>query len=158
MINLQVSLSQESILRTARRIQDALTNLQQGIADTIDILVNEGAEVAQSSYGDFGVEAVPNAERTRGTIDVIGDMPLIAEFGAGETTLNPAVMFENLPDTEVFRGSYSLLEGSKEFATTGVWHFGGEEYSYVEPHMGLFNAKNYIIQESTDTALEAIQL
>ena len=153
MININVSLSEESISKAIADIsvyRDEI--LQEGVEQVVDILTREGAEVAQAAYGDWGVEAVPMAEGTTGTIDVIGDMPLIAEFGAGQATM--PVMFENSPSTPVYEGSYSELEGSQEYYKYGSWHFAGRYYTEVPARHGLLDAKNYIIEKSTEVAQE----
>lgn len=162
-MKINISLSTDSIGSAIRKLQDVLDNIEHGVAETVEILTNEGAETAQAAYGSWGVEAVPHIEsdesfKPRSTITVIGDMPLIAEFGAGDTTIDPLTAFENPPDTEVFAGSYSLLEGSQEYWTYGSWHFGGARYDHVEPHLGLSKAKQYIIDQSTNVALGAIKL
>ncbi len=153
-MTIHFDLSTESIARAVEQLAIFNEELNYNLAQVVDILTNEGAEVAQAAYGDWGVAAVPSTDEAHGYIDVMGDMPLIAEFGAGNTVINPSVLFENSPDTDVYPGSYSLELGSKEYATYGSWHFGGKKYTEVEPHLGLYNAKNYIIENSTQTALE----
>ena len=91
---------------------------------------------------------------THGEITVVGDMPLIAEFGAGQATM--PVLFENEPNTPVYEGSYSQLEGTQEYYQYGSWHFGGEYYTEVPARHGLLDAKQYIIENSTETALEVM--
>lgn len=162
-MKINISLSTDSIGSAIRKLQDILDNIEHGVAETVEILTNEGAETAQAAYGSWGVEAVPHIEsnepfKPRSTITVIGDMPLIAEFGAGDTTIDPLTAFENPPDTEVFRGSYSLLVGSKQYWDNGYWEFGGATYYQVEPHLGLYEAKQFIIDQSTNVALGAIKL
>ena len=129
-------------------------DLHDNLSQAVDILINEGAEIAQAAYGDWGVQAVPVTDETQGAIMVVGDMPLIAEFGAGDATLDPGSLFENAPDTDVFPGSYSLEEGSKEYFLTGRWHFGGKVYTEVEPRQGLYKAKQHIIENSSNIIQE----
>ena len=153
-MKIKVSLSNESISKAIAQLLSYKEELEHNMEQLVEILTNEGAEIAQSSYGEWGVQATPLMDGSRGTIMVSGDMPLIAEFGAGDTVLNPSTLFENAPETSVYPGSYSIEEGTKEYATYGSWHFGGEKYTQVEPRMGLFNAKNYIISNSTEIAKE----
>ena len=153
-MRIRISLSNESIEQAIQKLEDFKDDLEENLHKTISILTNEGAEYAQAAYGNYPVEAVPFVEENHGEITVVGDMPLIAEFGAGDTVINPSVLFENEPDTPVYPGSYSLEEGTKEYATYGSWHFGGQKYTSVEPHLGLFMAKNYIIEHSTEIAQE----
>lgn len=153
-MKIKVSLSTESINKAINLLLQKKEEIEHSTEQLVEILTNEGAEIAQSSYGDWGVQATPLTDGTKGTIIVSGDMPLIAEFGAGDTVINPSAMFENSPQTPVYPGSYSIEEGTKEYATYGSWHFAGAKYTQVEPHMGLFNAKQYIINNSTDIAKE----
>lgn len=153
-MTIHMELSTESINHAIEQLEIFKTEMELDLQHTVEILTEVGAMVAQGAYGDWGVAAVPSTEEHHGYIDVMGDMPLIAEFGAGDTTLNPATMFENSPDTDVYPGSYSLEYGTKEYATYGSWHFGGEKYTHVDPHMGLYSAKNYIIENSTRIAQE----
>lgn len=159
-MTIRIELSPQSINEAIRRLEMYKEDLEIGIRDIVEILANEGAGIAQAAYGNWGVQAVPSTEQgssgmsATGFIDVAGDMPLIAEFGAGDDTLDPATLFEHSPDTEVFPGSYSLLEGSQEYYRSGVWHYGGQAYTEVFPRQGLHMAKEYIIQNSTEIARE----
>ena len=162
-MKIKISLSTESIHDALVTIRNAKLNLEDGISEFISILTNEGAEKAQVAYGEWGVQATPIAEETQGTIIVSGDMPLIAEFGAGDATLEPGQYFENEPSTEVFKGSYSLYVGSRQYWDShlkgqGRWYFAGEEYTEVKPRQGLYKAKTYIIEEAKNVAQEVIQL
>jgi hypothetical protein len=107
-------------------------------------------------------QALDGAKATA-VITTSGKANLIAEFGAGDDT-DPATGFENQPDTPVYAGSYSELEGTGEYATTGQWHFGGRVYYgepdnlRVEPRRGLMQAKVYILEEGADIAKGVIKL
>lgn len=147
--------SEGSVQNAISRLKVRLDHLEEDTEQLVDILTEEGAEIAQSAYGDWGVAAVPMTEGTTGNIVVYGDNPLIAEFGAGDATLNPASLFENSPETDVFPGSYSR-ENAQQYWKWGVWYFGGEVYREVEPRMGLAQAKAYIIENATDIAKEVM--
>lgn len=153
-MTIHIDLSTESIESAIAQLTDYKEEFEDNVELVVELLTNEGAEVAQAAYGNWGVSVVPLADGTSGEIIVAGDMPLIAEFGAGDTVINPGALFENSPSTDVYPGSYSLLEGSKEYATYGSWHFAGKKYTHVDPHLGLFSAKNYIIENSTEVAKE----
>ena len=155
-MNINITLSTESIAQAIRKLEEVKENLEIGLSETIAILTNEGAEIAQAAYGDWGVQATPFTEEAHGEIIVSGDMPLIAEFGAGQATM--PVMFENEPSTPVYEGSYSELEGTQEYYKYGSWHFAGKYFTEVPARHGLLDAKNYIIENSTDIAQEVIQL
>lgn len=156
-MTISINLSTESIARAVVELAFALENLEFGVEDAVSIMTNEGAEIAQGAYGGmagaFGV-----AEGMHGTIFSVGDGNVIAEFGAGQAVIPPGSMFENSPATPVYEGSYSELEGSGEYAQFGSWHFGGRYYTEVPARHGLFDAKEYIIENSTEIALGAIQL
>ena len=164
-MTINITLSTKSIEDAIRKLEERKLMLEDDLRSAVEIIANDGAEVAQSAYGDWPVEAVPSVDnevegsRVMGYIDVIGDMPLIAEFGAGDATIEDIqTYFENSPETEVFKGSYSLLEGTREYWDShlkgqGAWHFGGERYTEVPPHLGLYQAKESIIQTGTQTAL-----
>lgn len=160
MIPIHIELSSESIDMAIRRLHDVQDNLREGIGELINTLTTEGAEQAQAAYGDWPVQAVAEVDEDDniGYITVAGDMPLIAEFGAGDATLDPSTLFENSPMTPVAPGSYSLLEGSQEYYKTGQWHFGGHLYNEVLPRQGLHMAKVFIIENSTEIAQEVIKL
>lgn len=157
-MTINISLSVESINSAIARLAEMQEELEHGVEELVEILTNEGAEIAQATYGDWGVAVVPTTDGGHGEIDVVGDMPLIAEFGAGDATLGPGSFFENSPSTPVYPGSYSIEEGSKEYATYGSWHFGGQKYTEVTPHLGLYAAKQHIIENGLDVALEVLQL
>ena len=153
-MKIDIELSTESIDNAIARLKVRKMHLEEDVEQLVEILTNDGAEVAQAAYGDFPVEAVPEVKGTHGEITVVGDMPLIAEFGAGQATM--PVLFENEPNTPVYEGSYSQLEGTQEYYQYGSWHFGGEYYTEVPARHGLLDAKQYIIENSTETALEVM--
>ena len=146
------------------RFEEAKENLDQGVSDLVDILATEGADIANASYGSMAV-AWPHKDSegdfsATGHIGVSAETPdvaLIAEFGAGDDTT--AVKFENPPDEPVYPGAYSESpKGAGQYATMGRWFYGGREYRYVEPRMGLYNAKTYIVANGHDIAEEVVQL
>ena len=156
-MKIQISLSEASIERAIRRLTKVQENLQQGLEDTVDILCREGGNVAQASYQGMAVAYGVSSEG-EGQIVSTGENNLIAEFGAGDDTVDPTSLFSNAPATDVFPGAYSLEVGSGEYWEKGKWHFGGREYTTVPPRMGLWNAKQYVVEHSTETAKEVIKL
>lgn len=153
-MNISIGLSTDDIQRVIQRIKDMQTNLNDGVKKVVDIITTEGAEIAQSHYGDMAT-VTGNPSGNTGEIIATGDAVVIAEFGAGDATL--PVMFENDPGF-IFPGSYSLMVGSKEYAFTGKWHWNGLEFTEIEPRAGLYNAKYYIKEYSTEICREAIKL
>lgn len=154
-MNINVSLSVESIRTAIDRLKLRKGHLLEDTEQLVDILTNEGAEVAQSAYEEWSLAVIPYTDKTEGSIIVAGDMPLIAEFGAGDATLEPKAFFENSPDTMVFPGSYSL-EHALEYAILGEWRFAGKWMSEVQPKQGLYQAKMHIINTYADTAKEVM--
>ena len=156
-MNIQIKLDTVSINNAIKELRNKQDEIEHNTETLVSVLTNEGAEKAQSIYGNWGVEAMPIVMGSEGSILVFGDMPLIAEFGAGDATVNPSRYFEGSPSTPVYPGSYSLLEGSGEYwyssqAGEGFWHFGGEKFTEVPPHLGLYQAKQFIIANSTSYA------
>ena len=155
-MTINMKLSDTDIERVIRELLLIQDNIEDSAEKITEILTEEGAEVAQSAYGNFPVKATPMVKGTEGTIVVAGDMPLIAEFGAGQATM--PVMFENAPATPVYEGSYSELEGSQEYYKYGSWHFGGEYFTEVPARHGLLDAKQFIVENGTDIAAEVFHL
>ena len=151
-MNINLSLSTESIENAIARLKVRQMHLEEDTEQLVGILTEEGAEVAQASYREWGVEAVPLTDGTEGTIMVVGDMPAIAEFGAGDETLTSG--FENMPGN-VYPGSYSE-ENAQQYSRWGFWYFGGKTYTEVPAHHGLLDAKRHIIETATETAKEVM--
>ena len=155
-MKLSISLSTEDIHSAIERLNEAKDNIDKGVGEVVTILANEGADVARTLYGGWNVNVIPYSEPKdkRGGIRVSGDYPLMAEFGAGDFT-HP-FGFERIP-TVVRPGSYSELH-AQQYSEYGYWYFGGRKYYGIAAHQGLFNAKQYIIANSTIVAQGAIKL
>lgn len=162
-MKISIRLSDASIRRAIRRLETAKQNLRFGIQDAVEILAQDGAGIANQAYGSMDANAnAYSPEEGTAIIAVSGKTNLIAEFGAGDDT-DPVTGFENKPDTPVYAGSYSELEGSGEYAEKGYWYFGGVKFygggpGRVEPRHGLLNAKEFIIETAENTAKEVIKL
>ena len=156
-MTIKLSLSEESIQNAIRKLEDAKDNLDYGVQQTVEMLTKEGALTAQSSYG--GMASVDyDTDETMGIIGTSGKANIIAEFGAGDATEVPT-MFENMPNTPVYPGSYSESdEGAGMYVQFGWWKFGGKIYRKIEPRHGLLHAKNYIVENAADIAKEVIVL
>ena len=161
-MNVTIDLSLESIQAAIRKLNTAKANLRWGVSELVDSLSSNAAEVANDAYGGMANAVGYGEEETVGKVIATGAAVGFAEFGAGDTTME--VEFENNPDFPVYPGSWSYLEGSGEYFETlettgqGYWHFGGQKYTYVWPRHGLLDAKNFIIQNSTDFARDVIRL
>ena len=157
-MTINISLSEESIRNAIDRLKVRKGHLEEDTEQFVEILTSEGAEVAQSAYGNWNVQSIPIPEGKEGTILVAGDMPLIAEFGAGDATLEPTQFFENSPSTPVFPGSYSMFVGSREYYNYGSWRmpYTSKWFTEIPPRHGLFNAKLYIIEQYQNIAKEVM--
>ena len=157
-MNINLKLSTESIQSAIRKLTKIQGYFEDDAKEFLSLLGNEGAEIAQAAYGNFGVSAfaIPpmNGETA---IMVTGDMPAIAEFGAGDATIYPSALFDTSGlDAEVFPGSWSAGH-AMEYVTLGEWRFAGRWMSEVEPHLGLYQAKLFLIEHSTEIAQEVFQ-
>ena len=155
-MKIDIKLSDASIRNAIRMLENAKDNLEYGLEQTVEILVKNGADIANKYYGSMAYAAEYKDDRFRSSINVTGDAPYIAEFGAGDATIEP--MFENYVGVDVYPGAYSEQVGSGEYAATGRWHFGDRVYTEVKPRAGLLNAKYEIINTATEIAKEVIKL
>ena len=157
-MTIDIHLSTESILSAIHRLNQAKEHIRWGLQDTIDILVSEGADIAQAADGSMATVIGYLQDEHLGVIDAVGENPIIAEFGAGDATLSPSGLFENVPDTPVYPGAYSELVGTGQYADYGWWKFGGKIYTQVEPRQGMYKAKEYIKSNGARIASEVIKL
>lgn len=166
-MRISIKLSESSIQDAIKRLENAEENLRVGARDTVEILAKAGAMVANAKYGamatatDEVVSTGMNDGKAVARIVVGGRVPLIAEFGAGDTTVPPDWLFENSPATPVYSGSYSETVGTGQYALLGEWEFpthSGNWMSAVEPRLGLYEAKEHIIQDGANVAMEVIHL
>lgn len=155
-MKINIDLSQRGVLSAIHKLRTAKENLRWGLNDTVSILAKNGAMIANGEYGSMANAIDWMEDESVGKISVVGDAPVIAEFGAGDATME--VRFENYPGVDVYPGAYSEQVGSGEYAETGRWHFGGHVYTEVEPRMGLLDAKLYIIDQAAEIAKEVIKL
>ena len=157
-MNINIKLSDQSIQNAINRLKKVLEYFDEDSGKLVDILAQEGAEIAQSAYGSYPVKASHTVTGNRGVISVTGDMPAIAEFGAGDATVTPSGLFDTTGlDVDVWPGSYSLYEGTMDYYFLKHWKFGGRWYTEVRPHLGLAQAKMFWQQNSTQIAREVIQ-
>ena len=153
---LDIRLDTESIQNAINRLIDAQDYLESGVANLVDILVEQGADVAQSIYGGMA-DVTSESSGTEGSIIASGEAVGFAEFGAGDDVVG--VLFENSPDFPVYPGSYSESpDGSGEYARTGAWHFAGRRFTGIEARPGLLMAREHITETMVDIAQEVIQL
>ena len=153
-MTINIQLSTESINSAISKLKDIKENINDGLEQLVDILANEGAEQANSAYGEFPVETVPIVDGTNAQIMVYGDVPAIAEFGAGDAT-TPG-NFEN-PPAEARPGSYSE-QNAQQYSRWGFWYFAGGTYTEVPGHHGLLKARDYIVENAEHIAKEVIYL
>lgn len=138
----------------------AKANLEAGVKQTVQILATDGADIANICYGNMATAVDGLVNNSTSNITVSGDTALIAEFGAGDATI-PGTGFTNSPSTPVFAGSYSLLVGTGQYASLGMWEFppGSNNWmTEVQPRKGLRQAKSYIITNGVQIAKGVIKL
>ena len=152
-MTINIDLSTESIENAIARLKVRKMHLEEDTEQLVEILTNDGAEIAQSAYGDYPVAVKTSILETNGQIIVDGDMPLIAEFGAGDGVI--PVKFENAPPEPVYSGSYSE-QHARQYSRWGFWYFGGKVYSDIPARHGLLDAKRHIIETATETAMEVM--
>lgn len=158
-MKITINLSEESINAAIRKLQDAQRNIEYGINQTVEMLVKEGADVAQAADGAMATVVGYMDSESVGEIVAVGEAPVIAEFGAGDATIDPEKYFTNYPPVPVYPGSFSESEkGSGMYAEYGWWKFGGNVYRKVEPRQGLYRAKEFIQENAADYAKEVIKL
>ena len=159
-MNIKLELSLMGINDAVRKIHDAKDNIEYGVEQTVDILAKNGTAIANLHYGSMAKATTNKVNSNVSVIEVDGKVPLIAEFGAGDATIE-GTGFENKPNTPVFRGSYSLLVGSREYWDNGEWEFppgSGHYMTEVQPRMGLRDAQDYIITNGNSIAQGVIKL
>lgn len=158
-MKIKINLSERSIEAAIRKLEDAQKNLEYSLGQTVDMLVKEGAEIAQAADISMAVVFGYMDSESTGKIVAIGEAPIIAEFGAGDATLDPEKYFTNYPPVPVYPGSFSESEqGSGMYAEYGWWKFGGNVYRKVEPRQGLYRAKEFIQENAAEYAKEVIKL
>lgn len=155
-MTITVHLSTESISEAIAELETVRENIRYGLQQTVEILTKEGAYVAQAAYGGMAAATGYMQGETTGVISASGENAVIAEFGAGDATID--VRFENYPGVDVYPGSYSEQVGSGEYFMTGRWHFGGKTYTEVQPRGGLYSAKVFIQGNAANIAEEVIKL
>jgi len=155
-VTINIPLSDNGIQHVIAELTRLVNAIDIGVDETIEILTNDGATIAQTEDGGMATVTSARTDSMHGVITASGDAAVIAEFGAGDATLQSNVLFENPPPVEVYPGSYSELVGTQEYFTTGKWHFGGKVYRLVEPRQGLYKAKQHIINNAVAVAKGAI--
>lgn len=155
-MTINIKLSEESIRGAIARLRAAQDNLRFDVTEFLSELSKEASQIANKAYGSMALAQEFQESETTAIINVVGEIPYIAEFGAGDATMDP--MFENYVGVDVYPGSYSEQVGSGEYVEWGRWMFGGQWYTEVEPRMGLLEAKHYILNYGTQLAREVIKL
>lgn len=156
-MTINMGISENSIDAAANQLDAILSNISDGIDETIEILTNEGREIAQFYDGDMAVVTSSRPDKMTGVIEASGTSAIIAEFGAGDDTMI-GIPFDNPPPVDVYPGSYSEQVGTQEYFATGKWHFGGNVYTAVAPRQGLYHAKEHTINTASTVAQGAIHL
>ena len=163
-MNINISLSTESIEAAIKKLQDIKSNLEYDLFQTIQILAKDGADQAQMAYGSMAKvsDVVVNDSEAK-IVSSGGDQAIIAEFGAGYGTMEDHPFADKAPvPTKVASYSQAQYPYGLFYITNdlmpgeGYWFFGGKEYSEVPARHGLLNAYEYILENSTRIAREVI--
>lgn len=160
-MNITLSLSSGSIESAIRSLQQAKDDFSHDVEQTLDVIAKDAAEVAQSIDGSMAsVDGMAISETESKVIASGGDSMIIAEFGAGNATLDPGAFFETSElDSWVFPGSYSLFKGTMEYYLFHQWEFpraSGHWYEEVKARQGMYSAKLFIMSNSSRIAREMI--
>ena len=161
-MTVNLTLDQASINNLVLELQEFGEHIGE---ELVNILCIEGAEVANAAYDGMASAngGVTDAGEGITTGKIIAtssdeDSLLIAEFGAGDATIRPAMEFETSSlDAEVFPGAYSLFKGTREYYNFGSWRFGKKWYTEVPARHGMFNAKLFIQETYQRYAAEVIR-
>ena len=162
-MTINISLSTESIAAAIRQLRTVEENLRWGLSETIDILVKEGAQIAQAADGKMATVIGQKDDELSGRIIATGEAPIIAEFGAGYATMEDHPFAGKAP-VPIEVGSYSRENDGlfywSDYANPGegYWYFGGQEYDRVEPRHGLLDAHDHIVSHAAEIAREVIKL
>ena len=157
-MKLNIDLSTESITEAIATLTQYKEIFDDGVETVVDILAEEGAQVANAAYGSM---AKAKSESSGNTAKVIasGKAVGIAEFGAGYATMEFHPFAKRAP-YPVEIGSYSRAQRPYGLfwithhltGDSGYWFFGGKEYDRVQPRHGLLNAYDHIMNNSTEIA------
>lgn len=167
-MTINISLSTESIAAAIRQLRTVEENIRWGLSETIDILVKEGAQIAQAADGKMATVIGQKDDELSGKIIATGEAPIIAEFGAGYATMDFHPFAKNAP-VPIEPGSYSRenfdsIHGGWFYITDmihpgeGYWYFGGEEFDRIQPRHGLLDAHDHIVSHAAEIAKEVIKL
>ena len=162
-MTINISLSTESIAAAIRQLRTVEENIRWGLSETIDILVKEGAQIAQAADGKMATVIGQKDDELSGRIIATGEAPIIAEFGAGYATMEDHPMAGKAP-VPIEVGSYSRENDGLFYWSDyvnpgeGYWYFGGQEYDRVEPRHGLLDAHDHIVSHAAEIAREVIKL
>ena len=158
-MNINIRLDTQSIERAIRKLEKIKEPLDDDCAGILNAMADEVAEEAQRCYGRWAVQAVPFPPQSGfAEVVVYGDMPAIAEFGAGDATEYPSAWFETTSlDSEIYPGSWSIGH-AMEYAILGEWRFAGKWYREVPPHLGLYQAKVRLMNNYVNIVKEEMGL
>lgn len=166
-MNRVITLDTLEINKLIRELSDFKDHMGE---ELVNILCIEGAEQASMAYGsmasaDGGVVSAEEGS-VKGQIIATSeneDKLLIAEFGAGDATLED--YGDYFPEAQglewvVFRGAYSLFKGTRQYWRYGAWNFPPGSYNWlteVKPRQGLYAAKQFVLQNYERLAEEVIR-
>ena len=166
-------LSEKSIANAIRKLTDAKDNLLDNVNEFVDVLLTDGADVANEAYGGMATawgkhDDTDGKGIVKGHIGVTADdedAAIIAEFGAGYATMEYHPFAKNAP-VPIKVASYAKAQypyglfyiTDDLMPGEGYWFFGGQVYDRVQARHGLLNAYDHITQYGIQIAQEVIRL
>jgi len=139
-----VTLDPSSIDKAIRELKAEKKWREDKIAELTKALAEMGAE-------ETGYDSRVSVKETETGAKIIASGKGIAfiEFGAGDT----AVFMTDVDGIDLGPGTWSSSElGSGEYARTGKWHFGGKEYTEIQPQRGMMKAEEAILARVREIA------
>jgi len=159
---IRMRLDVRSIENAIRALEAYRDGVEERTHQLVDRLTENGAEEARAAFGNMAsVDSVSSGNT--GLIEASGPAVIIAEFGAGLSTMENHPMAENAP-VPIERWSYSRAYGGEawQYAEAGSvapgeiepgwWYFGGKQMARVEPRHGIMDARDYIENNLVDEA------
>ena len=149
-------LSVAQVENLIRKVQSYERGLHRKEERLVKRLTLDGAESASNAYGSSEITVDAIADGAEGRIIASGEKTKLAvmEFGAGDTVVVPE--FENLPDYDIYPGSYSETH-AQMYEQYGAWYFGGHWYHYVYPRRGMHEAEKTIQNNVAERASEVFK-
>lgn len=137
-------------IREIRRAQREIDDYNEWFVEKANELVKQlaeiGANVASIHFaggfidGNDGVNVSVVPLNDGYEVLANGESVCFLEFGTGLAAGNGYDTTDITPPVEITPGSWSLTEGSGQFANKGYWYYDGRKYEMTTPRMGMYHA------------------